>query len=130
MFKWNAANIATICITVGVVAGVVYINSSTFFFRSHGDTATDTPSVSVPAAGNPLLTAKESDVSRWFPGTCFAEIYMESSSYGGALVQGCIQQTSREIRSETGAKLTADDFIKPEVISHFKSVYGEAPWRS
>jgi hypothetical protein len=130
MFKWNAVNIATIVIAGSVIAGVVYINSSTLFFRTHGDTTADSPAVPVPPMSNPLLTAGEAEVSRWFPGTCFAEIYMDSSSYGGALVQGCIEQTSREIRSETGAKLMADDFIKPEVISHFKSVYGAASWRS
>src|SRR3546814_16378662 len=42
----------------------------------------------VATSENPLLKATKKDVGDWFPGTCFAEIYMQSSYYGGALVQG------------------------------------------
>ena len=131
MFKWNAVNITSLLIAVGVAGGLVYINSSSFFI-SGGDDKAPVTRDSIPAVsgGNPLLTAKKDDVSRWFPGTCFAEIYMESSSYGGALERGCIEKTTKEIQAETGEKLTAEDFRKPEVISHFKTVYGAAPWRS
>lgn len=131
MFKWNAVNITSIIIAVGVVGGLVYINSSTFFRTGSDDKAPITrDNAPVVSGGNPLLTAKKGDVSRWFPGTCFAEIYMESSSYGGALERGCIEKTAKEIQAETGEQLTAEDFRKPEVISHFKTVYGAAPWRS
>lgn len=127
MFKLNTTNVLTLIVAVGVVGGLIYINT-TSYFTSSGDGSAPTTQHSV--AGNPLLTAKKEDVSRWFPGTCFAEIYMESSSYGGALEKGCIEKTSREIANETGQKLTAADFRKPEVIAHFKTVYGAAPWRT
>lgn len=130
MFKWNAVNITSIFVVVGIAGGLVFINSSSFFTSNSDDKAPITGTPSAASGGNPLLTAKKDDVSRWFPGTCFAEIYMESSSYGGALVRGCIDKAAKEIHAETGAKLTAEDFRKPEVISHFKSVYGSAPWRS
>lgn len=126
--KLNVTNILTLIVAVGVVGGLIYINSSTYFTTSTGSDGA--PTVQQPVSGNPLLTAKKEDVSRWFPGTCFAEIYMQSSSYGGALVQGCIEKTIREVASETGYKLSPDDFRKPEVIAHFKTVYGAAPWRT
>lgn len=125
--KLNTTNILTLIIAVGVVGGLIYINTSTFFTTGSDDSGA--PTVQQPATTNPLLTAKKEDVSRWFPGTCFAEIYMESSSYGGALVQGCIEKTIREVTSETGYKLSAEDFRKPEVVAHFKTVYGAAAWR-
>ena len=125
--KLNTTNILTLIIAVGVVGGLIYINTSTFFTTGSDDSGA--PTVQQPATTNPLLTAKKEDVSRWFPGTCFAEIYMESSSYGGALVQGCIEKTIREVTSETGYKLSAEDFRKPEVVVHFKTVYGAAAWR-
>ena len=125
--KLNTTNILTLIIAVGVVGGLIYINTSTFFTTGSDDSGA--PTVQQPATANPLLTAKKEDVSRWFPGTCFAEIYMESSSYGGALVQGCIEKTIREVTSETGYKLSAEDFRKPEVVAHFKTVYGAAAWR-
>lgn len=125
--KLNTTNILTLIIAVGVVGGLIYINTSTYFTTGSDDSGA--PTVQQPATANPLLTAKKEDVSRWFPGTCFAEIYMESSSYGGALVQGCIEKTIREVTSETGYKLSAEDFRKPEVVAHFKTVYGAAAWR-
>lgn len=127
MFKWNAVNITSIIIAAGVVGGVIYVNSSTWFATRDVPNA---PVVGHPVIQNPLAGASKQDVSRWFPGTCFAEIYMDSSSYGGALVQGCIQRTAREIESEKGVQLSADDFRNPDVVKHFKSIYGAAPWRS
>ena len=89
------------------------------------------PMLPISVGKNPLLSASKRDVGNWFPGTCFAEIYMKSSSYGGSLVQGCIEQTSREIKAQTGVQLSASDFRDPEVLSHFQGVYGASnPWRS
>ncbi|MGY2172125.1 hypothetical protein [Pseudomonas gingeri] len=130
MFKWNAVNITSIIIAAGVAGGVIYINSSTWFASRSGEGTANAPVVGHPVVQNPLAEASKQDVSRWFPGTCFAEIYMQSSSYGGALVQGCIERTAREIQSEKGVQLSAEDFRSPDVVKHFKSIYGAAPWRT
>lgn len=126
----------TVCLLVGgfVVGTIIYVNSTTFFQHegeapaySHSETQVQV----VPASGNPLLKATKADVAKWFPGTCFAEIYMKNPSYKGGLIAGCIDKTSKEIKAETGATLGADDFRTPEVITHFKSVYGASnPWRT
>lgn len=56
---------------------------------------------------------------------------MQNPSYNGGLVKGCIDKTAQEIKAQTGAALSAEDFRSPEVISHFKTVYGAGnPWRS
>ena len=129
MLKFKLHHILSVCVGVVVVGGLVYINTSSYFSTSPVDG--EAPSAPVATLENPLLKATKKDVGDWFPGTCFAEIYMQSSSYGGALVQGCIQKTAREIKAQTGATVSAEDFRSPEVISHFKGVYGAStPWRS
>lgn len=125
----------TICVVVGgfVVGTIIYVNSTTFF--QHEGEAPAYPNGNAPvqietSSGNPLLKATKADVAKWFPGTCFAEIYMKNPSYKGGLVAGCIDKTSKEIKADTGATLGADGFRSPEVITHFKSVYGASnPWR-
>lgn len=120
-----------ICVAVGTfaVGSIIYMNITTVSFA-------DKPAEArVPVAevrsGNPLLEATKDDVAGWFPGTCFAEIYMKNPSYKGGLIQGCIDKTAQEIKAQTGVALSAEDFRSPEVISHFKTVYGAGnPWRS
>lgn len=124
----------TICLLVGgfVVGTVIYVNTTTIHFGSDAPSApaeAGAPAVQA-RSGNPLLKATQADVAEWFPGTCFAEIYMQDPSYNGGLIDGCIDKTAQEIKAQTGVALGASDFRTPEVISHFKSVYGaENPWR-
>ena len=129
MFKLKLHHILSVFVAVIVVGSVVYINPASFFSTDPAEPGA--PTARISSGKNPLLSASKRDVGNWFPGTCFAEIYMKSSSYGGALVQGCIEQTSREIKAQTGVQLSASDFRDPEVLSHFKGVYGASnPWRS
>lgn len=122
--------INTICTAIGVfvVGSIIYVNVTNIHFGAAPET------VEEPVAevrDNPLLTATKNDVAGWFPGTCFAEIYMQNPSYNGGLVKGCIDKTAQEIKAQTGVALSAEDFRSPEVISHFKTVYGAGnPWRS
>lgn len=125
----------TVCVIVAgfVVGTIIYVNTTTFQFGSEAPAASngDAPVRIETSSGNPLLKATKADVARWFPGTCFAEIYMKNPSYKGGLVTGCIDKTSKEIKAETGVTLGADDFRSSEVITHFKSVYGASnPWRT
>nr|WP_228857435.1 hypothetical protein [Pseudomonas syringae]QOQ33327.1 hypothetical protein [Pseudomonas syringae pv. actinidiae] len=125
----------TVCVLVGgfVVASIIYVNTTTFQLSSDApaDSNGDAPVRIETASGNPLLKASKADVARWFPGTCFAEIYMKNPSYKGKLIDGCIDKTSKEIKAETGVTLGADDFRSSDVITHFKSVYGASnPWRT
>lgn len=73
---------------------------------------------------NPLLTAEMLDVAQWFPGGCFAEIYGKEPSFRGVLVKGCIRKVISYIKSYTGITLTEADIRSPEVIDHFKQLYG------
>lgn len=120
-----------ICVAVGTfaVGSIIYMNITTVSF---GDKpAKAVAPVAEVRSGNPLLGATKDDVAGWFPGTCFAEIYMKNPSYKGELIQGCIDKTVQEIKAQTGVALSAEDFRSPEVISHFKTVYGAGnPWRS
>lgn len=125
----------TVCVLVAgfAVASIIYVNTTTFHFGSEAPAVSngDAPVRIETSSGNPLLKASKADVARWFPGTCFAEIYMKNPSYKGKLIDGCIDKTSKEIKAETGVTLGADDFRSSEVITHFKSVYGASnPWRT
>ncbi|QXZ17509.1 hypothetical protein KVQ82_31010 (plasmid) [Pseudomonas sp. AO-1] len=125
----------TVCVLIGgfVVGTIIYVNTTTYQFGNEAPAAAngDSPVHVETSSGNPLLKASKADVARWFPGTCFAEIYMKNPSYKGGLIAGCIDKTSKEIKAETGATLGADDFRTPEVLTHFKSVYGASnPWRT
>jgi hypothetical protein len=80
--------------------------------------------------GNPLLSADKAAVSRWFPGNCFAEIYVRDPSFGGKLIPGCIQQVAQQIKAETGVSLAEADIRSTDALTHFKQVYGvDNPWR-
>ena len=129
MPKFKLHHVLSVVVGVVVVGSLVYINTASYFSTEPAEPGNPTAPISV--GKNPLLSATKRDVGNWFPGTCFAEIYMKSSSYGGSLVQGCIEQTSREIKAQTGVQLSASDFRDPEVLSHFQGVYGASnPWRS
>lgn len=75
-------------ICVGVVgfaaASIIYVNVTNINFSSTPEDEA-APVVEVQT-GNPLLKATKDDVAGWFPGTCFAEIYMQNPSYNGGLV--------------------------------------------
>lgn len=94
MLKFKLHHVLSVVVAVVVVGSVVYINTASYFSTEPAEPGNPTAPISV--GKNPLLSASKRDVGNWFPGTCFAEIYMKSSSYGGSLVQGCIEQTSRE----------------------------------
>lgn len=89
------------------------------------------PTTALPVpAGNPLLTADKEALARWYPSTCFAELYMKSPSFGGRLVPGCIHDVEVRVKAETGYVLTDDDLYSFDTIAHFKRLYGaNAPWR-
>lgn len=78
--------------------------------------------------GNPLLTARRKEVRRWFPGWCFAEIYNKTPSFKGDLVAGCVQSVIDNVKDETGIVLTPEQVRSPQVIAHFKEVYGDGDW--
>lgn len=81
--------------------------------------------------GNPLLTADKAAVSRWYPGHCFAELYNKDPSFNGHLIPSCIADVIREVKAETGVTLTEADVQSPEVLAHFKKVYGDdSSWRN
>jgi hypothetical protein len=83
----------------------------------------------IPTVENPLLEAEKSDVSRWFPGNCFAEIYMTNPSFGGKMIGSCKSKVVEAVKAETGYTLTNSDFSAAQVIAHFKVVYGrDGPW--
>ncbi|MHC5208930.1 hypothetical protein [Pseudomonas chlororaphis] len=130
MSNFKLHHVLSVVVGIVVVGSVIYINTASYF-STEPVAPGSSPAAPISAAKNPLLSATKRDVGNWFPGTCFAEIYMKSSSYGGSLVQGCIEQTAREIKAQTGVQLGANDFRDPEVLSHFKGVYGASnPWRS
>ncbi|AMV09395.1 MULTISPECIES: hypothetical protein [Xanthomonas] len=91
-----------------------------------------TPSASAEAAngGNPLLTADKMAVARWFPGYCFAELYTKDPSFGGKMIPGCVVDVIQRVKAETGITLTEEDIKSPDVLAHFKHVYGDDnQWR-
>ena len=129
MPKFKLHHVLSVVVGVVVVGSLVYINTASYFSTEPAEPGNPTAPISV--GKNPLLSATKRDVGNWFPGTCFAEIYMKNPSYKGGLIAGCIDKTSKEIKAETGATLGADDFRTPEVLTHFKSVYGASnPWRT
>ncbi|RBL79576.1 hypothetical protein DDE05_56925 [Streptomyces cavourensis] len=80
--------------------------------------------------GHPLLTADQAAVARWYPLYCFAELYYKAPSLDGQLIPGCIVSVIHEVRAETGVTLTEEDVQSPDVLAHFKTVYGkDQPWR-
>ncbi len=89
--------------------------------------------LSMPSAesgGNPLLTADKMAVSRWFPGHCFAELYIKDPSFGGRLIPSCVDEVIQQVKAETGITLTEADIKSPDVLAHFKQVYGDDnQWR-
>lgn len=79
---------------------------------------------------NPLLTADKVAVTRWFPGHCFAELYVKDPSFDGRMIPGCVVEVIEQVKAETGVTLTEVDIRSPEVLAHFKQVYGAGnPWR-
>ncbi|OOX21917.1 hypothetical protein Xazr_22075 [Xanthomonas campestris pv. azadirachtae] len=90
------------------------------------------PSASAYTAsgGNPLLTADKMAVARWFPGYCFAELYTKDPSFGGKMIPGCVVEVIQHVKAETGITLTEADIRSPDVLAHFKQVYGnDNQWR-
>jgi hypothetical protein len=80
--------------------------------------------------GNPLLSADKAAVSRWFPGQCFAELYVKAPSFGGRLIPSCVADVIKHVKADTGVTLSQADIQSPEVLAHFKQVYGTGnPWR-
>lgn len=91
-----------------------------------------TPLASAETAngGNPLLTADKMTVARWFPGHCFAELYNKDPSFGGRLIPSCVVKVIQQVKADTGVTLTEADIQSPDVLAHFKKVYGDDnQWR-
>lgn len=122
-----------------VAASVLVTGYSLLEYMRHNNMPIPAPQATVSTAkqelatgvpGNPLLTARKTEISRWFPGSCFAELYMAQPSFGGRLIPGCFKSVIREIKAETGITLTEADVRSPEVVEHFKQVYGQSgSWR-
>ncbi|WP_208601539.1 hypothetical protein [Caballeronia fortuita] len=80
--------------------------------------------------GNPLLSADKGAVAKWFPGHCFAELYARDPSFGGKMIPGCLVKVIEQVKADTGVTLTDKEVQAPEVVAHFKEVYGPSnPWR-
>ncbi|WP_017164423.1 hypothetical protein [Xanthomonas phaseoli] len=91
---------------------------------------TPSPSVETQNGGNPLLTADKVAVARWFPGHCFAELYNKDPSFGGRLIPSCVVKVIQQVKADTGVTLTEADIKSPDVLAHFKHVYGDDnQWR-
>lgn len=79
---------------------------------------------------HPIIGKSKSEISRLFPGNCFAEIYLGNPSFGGKLVDSCKQKTIEQVKSLTGIKISKAELSSPEVVNHLKSIYGaNNPWR-
>lgn len=92
--------------------------------------STSSTSVQTQNSGNPLLTADKVTVARWFPGDCFAELYVKDPSFGGKMIPGCVVKVIQQVKADTGVTLTEADIRSPDVLVHFKQVYGASnPWR-
>jgi hypothetical protein len=79
---------------------------------------------------NPLLSADKAAVAKWFPGHCFAELYAKDPSFGGKMIPGCLVKVIEQVKADTGVTLTDKEVQAPEVVAHFKEVYGPSnPWR-
>jgi hypothetical protein len=129
LWTWILASVAVV-----LIGSYVYMK---FISDSHAppppDSAIGAPTL-VPdrpeEPENPLLSADKTDVSRWFPGTCFAEMYMADPSFSGKLIPSCVAQVITQIEAEKGVTVTEADIRAAEVLAHFKQVYGAAgPWR-
>ncbi len=89
-----------------------------------------TSPTSVIARDNPLLTADKAAVAKWFPGYCFAELYAKNPSFGGKMIPGCVAKVIDQIEADTGVTVTENEIQAPEVVAHFKQLYGTSnPWR-
>jgi hypothetical protein len=82
------------------------------------------------SGGNPLLSADKTAVAKRFPGHCFAELYAKDPSFGGKMIPGCLVKVIEQVKADTGVTLTDKEVQAPEVVAHFKEVYGSSnPWR-
>lgn len=79
---------------------------------------------------HPIVGKPKKDISRLFPGNCFAELYLANPSFGGKLVESCQQKTLEQIKLITGVELSSSELTSPQVISHLKMTFGiNNPWR-
>jgi hypothetical protein len=127
---WTWTLIATAAVLFGSYRLMTHLGRSPTSGQITADRSTSSPSRGTQSIDkNPLLGADKLAVSRWFPGNCFAEIYMKNPSFGGKLVVGCITKVKEEVKAETGFALTDRDFKTPPVVAHFKEVFGsDGPW--
>lgn len=79
---------------------------------------------------HPILGKSKQEISKLYPGNCFAELYLNSPSFGGKLVNSCKQKTVEQIKAVTGIKIDTSDLTSIEVVQHLKTTYGASnPWR-
>lgn len=79
---------------------------------------------------NTLLKMNKSEISRLYPGNCFAEIYLKDPSFGGRLVGSCLKKTAQQVKALTGLEVRENDLIDPQYVGHLKDVFGRGnPWR-
>lgn len=114
LWAWLAAGATVIVITGYIV--ITYVNNT--------PSASYTDSVIHKTQLNPLLTADRAAISRWFPGFCFAEIYMKDPSLDGKSIPSCMRQVIQAIHNETEISITVNDIRTPEVFAHLKQIYG------
>ncbi len=92
-------------------------------------TPSSTPTIE-KGSGNPLLGADKVAVAKWYPGHCFAELYAKDPSFGGKMIPGCVVKVIEQVKADTGVTLTEADIQAPDVVAHFKQLYGSSnPWR-
>lgn len=79
---------------------------------------------------HPILGKSKQEISKLYPGNCFAELYLENPSFGGKLVNSCKQKTIEQIKALTGIKIDTSELTSVEVVHHLKTTYGiNNPWR-
>lgn len=79
---------------------------------------------------HPILDKSKQEISRLYPGNCFAELYLENPSFGGKLIKSCKQKTIEQIKALTGITIDTSELTSVEVVQHLKNTYGESnPWR-
>lgn len=79
---------------------------------------------------HPILGKSKLEISRLYPGNCFAELYLKNPSFGGKLINSCKQKTIEQIRAVTGKNIDTSELTSTEVLSHLKTTYGASnPWR-
>lgn len=119
--------VAVALITIYVTLKVLSNSPTESPADSHGKITT----ASLPAEeDHPILGKSKLDISKLYPGNCFAELYLKNPSFGGKLINSCKQKTIDQIKAVTGKNINTSELTSTEVLNHLKTTYGaNNPWR-